>query len=512
MFKNIIILLLTIVNLSFSFSQTSKVVRAEIETSENANPFQLANFQKNGIIALGKLNEFFDRKTINFQFIYYDNILQKKWLKKISLSEDYNFLGNFSVKDSLMIIFNKANRKSNEPNLLLLSFGIANGGYVISEFATKDKNDLVVVKQIKDYLILISENKNEVYLVKIKVNDRTFNETLISNSKDKSTIEDFKVDTNNLSFYLLYKKLLSRRDYKFFINSYDFEGNKLETYEIINDDDNRQLLTAYIASIYNNELIINGSYNLSYEKFSLFSETTKFETAGIYVKKINQNGNIKTTFFNYLYFDNIGKYLNKKEVSRIKKEREKGENKEQSLNYLTIEHDALTENNDIILISEAFYPEYRTVSDMSYDYYGRMTPTSRIVFDGYRYTNAFILCIDKNGNPKWNQLFDIWNILTMELKERVATVTIDNEMVMAYNNEADVVYKVLNDTATITEIDKIKVETLYSNDKVMKNLDYNLFHWYHNYFIAYGTQVIKNNTLANKSKRVVFYINKIAFD
>lgn len=512
MYKKFLISLVLLVAINISFSQTSKVIRAEIETTENANPFHIANFEKNGLIITNKLNEFFDRKTLNFQFTYYNNILQKKWQKKIPLSEDYNFYGNQYANDSLMLILFKENKKSNEPNILLINFNIQNGGFVISEFATKEKNDLVSLKKFGEILFLIFENKNEDYLVKINIPNRSFEEIVLNTSKDKYTTEDFKIDSSGSYFYLLSKKQLSRKEYKFTIVKYNIDGSKVFTTDINNNDDNKQLLTANISSIEKEDLIITGSYNLTDEKFSNFPETYKFESAGMYFTRISKDGSSKTTFFNYLYFDNITKYLNKKEISRIRKNQEKNENKEQSLNYLVIEHDAKIDNNNILLISEAFYPEYRTVSDMSYDYYGRMTPTSRTVFDGYRYTNAFILCIDKNGTPKWNQLFDIWNILTMDLKERVSTLTIGNEMVMAYNNDGEVVYKVLNDSSTVTEIDKIKVESLYPNDKIMNNSSSNITHWYQNYFLAYGLQVIKNNALANKSKRVVFYLNKISFE
>lgn len=512
MFKNNNILLFFLFFcFNYSFSQPSKVIRTEIETSENARPLKIANFENKGIMVINKLNEFFDRKTLNFQFTYFDNILQKKWQKKIALSEDYDFYGNFLANDSLMIILNKENKKSKDNNLLILSFNIINGGFAASEYSIKEKNDLIAHDFFENSLLMIFENKNENYLAKIRINNRDLSETIINTTKDKTSIEDFKIDTANKIFYLLYKKQYSRRDNKFFITSFDFEGKKLNTFDLVNNDESKQLLSANIASFENNEIIVHGSYNLSNEKLSTFSELNNFESAGIYFMKINNNAN-KTTYFNYLYFDNIGKYLNKKEISKIKKEQEKNENSEQSLNYLVIEHKAIKKNNNIILISEAFYPEYRTVSDMSYDYYGRMTPTSRTIFDGYRYTNAFILSIDKNGIPKWNQLFDIWNILTMDLKERVSSIKIGNEMVFAYNNEGEITYKVINDSSTVTEIDKIKVETSYPNDKVMNNIDYNLLHWYQNYFIAYGTQVIKNNSLANKSRRVVFYMNKISFE
>ena len=39
---------------------------------------------------------------------------------------------------------------------------------------------------------------------------------------------------------------------------------------------------------------------------------------------------------------------------------------------------------------EAFYPEFRTVSDISYDYWGRPVTQTYTVFDGYRFFNSIL--------------------------------------------------------------------------------------------------------------------------
>jgi hypothetical protein len=87
-----------------------------------------------------------------------------------------------------------------------------------------------------------------------------------------------------------------------------------------------------------------------------------------------------------------------------------------------------------------------------------------------------------------------------------------DEYVFAYNNEGELVYKTISDSSIISEIDNTKLELPYANDKIMENPSANIEWWYDNYFLCYGIQVIKNNALANKSKRYVFYLNKIIFE
>jgi len=257
---------------------------------------------------------------------------------------------------------------------------------------------------------------------------------------------------------------------------------------------------------------ITGSYNLSDEKSSNYAETSILEAAGMYFLKIEKNIIKPIRFINFLEFNNIHKYLNKREISKIKKIEEDRTKKDFSLNYLLVEHEIMQVNDKLIMVAEAFYPEYRVISDMSYDYYGRMSPTSRTIFEGYRYTNAFVLCLDEEGNTKWNQLFDIWNILTMEIKERVSIMPLKDDLLMSYNDDGEIIYKIMNDTTTVSDIENLKVEMSYANDKAMSNLSANIDYWYGNYYLIYGVQTIKNNSLANRSKRTVFYMNKVSFE
>ncbi len=492
-------------------AQDKKVVRAEIETTKNAKPFNIVNLGKDGILILTRLNEFLDRKTQNWSFTLYNNILRKKWTKKIPLSENLSYQGYGFEEDTVYLFFYKENKRSTENNLKIIAFELTKGKNNLIETLITDKAHLTTLEFYQKNAYFTVEKKDVINLSISDLTKRTHKEILIDNT-DKTNVESLKIDSVNDVIYLLIKKEVSKRENSFVLKQYDLSGGELSSLEINNLDETRKLLTGMITFLNDGSVSITGSYNLSDEKSSNYAEISILEAAGMYFVKIKENRINPIRFVNFFAFDNINKYLNKREISRMKKIRKRKEQKESSLNYLLVEHDVMQMNDKLILVAEAFYPEYRVISDMSYDHYGRMTPASRTIFDGYRYTNAFILCLDEDGNVKWNRLFDIWNILTMEIKERVSLMPLKDEFLVSYNDDGEIVYKVMNDSTTISEIENLKVKMNYANDKAMSNRSANIDYWYGNYYLAYGIQTIKNNSLANRSKRTVFYMNKISFE
>ncbi|MFZ4412971.1 MAG: hypothetical protein ACOYOV_07795 [Bacteroidales bacterium] len=493
-------------------SQSKKAVRAEIETTEEAKPFTIVNLGKSGILILSKLNEFVDRKTQNWSFTYYNNILQKKWVKKLALTEDFSYQGYEFEKDTACLIFYKADKRSNDKNLKIISLELSKGNHTSMDTLLTDKSQLTNLEHFQHHLFFTLENKSNIMLVNIDYYQRSFKEILIDKN-DNTNVECMTIDSLNKVMYLLIKKEVSKHANSFFLRKYDLSGTELSSIEIKNSDESRKLLTGMITVLKDGSIAISGSYNLSDEKTSNYAETSVLlEAAGTYFVKMTKDSIHPIHFINFLSYENINKYLNKREVSKIKKIQENQTQKEFSLNYLLIEHKLIQMDHQLILVAEALYPEYRVISDMTYDYYGRMTPTSRTIFDGYRYTNAFVLCLDEDGHTKWNQLFDIWNILSMEIKEKVSVMPLKDDVLISYNDDGEIVYKIMNDTTTSFDIGNLKVEMSYANDKAMFSPSSNIDYWYANYYLAFGIQTIKNNSLANRSKRTVFYMNKVSFE
>ena len=186
-------------------SQNKKAVRAEIETTEEAKPFTIVNLGKSGILILSKLNEFVDRKTQNWSFTYYNNILQKKWVKKLALTEDFSYQGYAFEKDTACLIFYKADKRSNDKNLKIISLELSKGNHTSMDTLLTDKSQLTNLEYFQHHLFFTLENKSNIMLVNIDYYQRSFKEILIDKN-DNTNVECMTIDSLNKVMYLLIKK------------------------------------------------------------------------------------------------------------------------------------------------------------------------------------------------------------------------------------------------------------------------------------------------------------------
>ena len=169
------------------------------------------------------------------------------------------------------------------------------------------------------------------------------------------------------------------------------------------------------------------------------------------------------------------------------------------------------------MIGEAYYPEYEkiattttTTTNMGNGMTSTRTHTSYTYhFIGYRYTHAVIAVFDKNGEMLWDNCFEIGDVLTYNLREKVKVMNDGDNIVLAYSEGGYIKYKIIKDNEVVQGKDEVKIETLKEDDNVKRNSNSDLDFWYDNYFLVWGFQKIKNDNKESKGKRTVFYFNKI---
>ena len=87
-----------------------------------------------------------------------------------------------------------------------------------------------------------------------------------------------------------------------------------------------------------------------------------------------------------------------------------------------------------------------------------------------------------------------------------------DDIILTYSNDGEIASKVIRGNEVIENKDYTPIQTSYNNDKVISDNNSDMEYWYDNYFISYGYQRIKNTSIESKSKRTVFYFNKISFN
>ena len=205
--------------------------------------------------------------------------------------------------------------------------------------------------------------------------------------------------------------------------------------------------------------------------------------------------------------------MNENEIISLKKKlaRNTKGDKKYSMNYKILLHDVKYFNKQFLLTFETYFPEYRTVSNNTYDYYGRLVPNTYTVFDGFRYQKAFVLSFNGSGKLLWENSMQMINILEDVLKEKSELMPFPDEMLIATLNDGEINSKNIFSKDEYSDFPSSRIESNYRTDIITSSSPEELYYWYDNYFIAFGYQQIKNNTLVEKNKRRVFYINKIAY-
>lgn len=521
-------------------SQDEKPLRVEIEAKYNSDSYKIIPFGEKGVLLFYMSNE--NNKQAapgKWLFTLYNTDFKEVWTKEENVSEEMEY-GNFDHNDSIMYLLfeNNTSTKLKEVQILKIDLDSAqitsytttiNANAGITSFKVYDdvamltghtipERSLMMLQSCFTFTLAPSLFGMTLYNYEPFIFIYNLNKGTTKTAKDtypgQSYADDLAVDDKNGSFDVTVKNFIQRKTNAMFIDEFNADAEKISTLKLVTKDNNRKINTCKIIALDENEKILIGTYNNNTKgnkanpAFAGFTEGA----SGIFFSKIVNGEQQEIKFYNFTHFNNFYNYISSRRALKMMKKarRLEAKGKEISYDYRLLVHDIIRKDSDYIMIAEAYYPEYHNETYVSYDYYGRPVYNTYTVFDGYRYTNAIIACFDSKGEMKWDNSFEIMNILTFDLKERVKIFFDGDDIVLTYSNEGNIASKIISGNEVVEGKQYTEIETNYSNDKLISDYNSDMEYWYGSYFISYGYQKIKNN-LQSKSKRTVFYFNKIAF-
>lgn len=247
---------------------------------------------------------------------------------------------------------------------------------------------------------------------------------------------------------------------------------------------------------------------------------TGLASQGIYFSKFSSDKQKYIKYYPFTEFDSFWESVSDRFAKKIEKKKakkaKKGKEYEVNVSYNLLMHEPIMMNGEIVVVSEAYYPEYHTETYWTTDANGNQVMRTRQVFDGWRFTHAIIAGFDDKGALQWDHSFRIMDILTMRLKEQVITQVLDDELITIYSHGGFLKSKVIQGSKVLAERDITQIEN-NSDGKVKGNWSSDISYWYGNYFISHGFQKIKLTAAEAKKKDVkrrqtTFYFNKIAYN
>ncbi|MFO7614282.1 MAG: hypothetical protein R6W71_06545 [Bacteroidales bacterium] len=489
-----------------------EVIRVEWDAALNSDIYKLVPCGDKGVMVFYETKDFAGEESKNWFFRFLDRNLEELWQTLIPVINGAEFQ-QYIYSDSLvyLVFLNPGKVRHGSENFQALIIDLVNGISYETKASLPGESSLkkLVVHQNVAYLGLNLKNEQAaIYTLTLRTGEiNPFNIVI----PDQNFIEDLAYDPYNEQLIGVFSNFLSRRQYKMYMVSLTPEGHYQFDEEIRAVLDEKYLNTARIYPLEGSKVMMIGTYGSLSARIPAGTEYFGIESAGVFVTMLENRKQSYINYYNFVEFSNLRAGVSARDFYRLQRKKPK-EASEYSLNYELLMHDAELYDSNFVVMMEAFYPEFRTVSDIAYDYWGRPVTNTYTVFDGYRFFNAILTAFNADGELLWDNSLEM-NLSPIGRPLSRASYFFDGRpVVLFYNDGMRIYYRVCLEIAELEPFSRMDLATSELGDRITATGLNHLQHWYDQYFLAFGYHTIQNNRIAGKSQRTVFYINKISLE
>lgn len=489
-------------------------LRLELDARPNTEPYQLVPLGERGILVLLKTNEFEERNTRKWIFGIYDTLFNIQWEFMVPVLRNHEYLAySLSGQEVSLLFFDS--KSSSEDNYQVLTINPETKKQNLIEAGADKRFEPNRFLRHNKFAYLGVNTRNACKAYRIDTESGEMNE-LELNTEGGIFLENINVDAFTDEVVVLTSLRNEKRRNALFLHRFDETGNEITFKPLIRGENRKMVTSAEYVGLENGNYLVLGSYTSNPQRrSSSVSDPEGSRSTGFYRVLVQESDKTPLVqFFSFSELTNLENYIRGSIAERRQRllkrwfQRSKTSNLE---HHLTI-HRVLEYDGIFLLSGEAFTPDFRTVTTVAYDYYGRPVPRSYSVFDGYRYSHSVVVAFSPQGKLLWDNGMEMINIRTFDLNKKLVLYPDNEGLAFAYNHEGKIAWKQVRENITLTNISYANIETKYSKDRINNEQGSRLIHWYNKYFVASGYQTISNNYLPDQNRRNVFYMNKIAFD
>lgn len=506
-------LLLTVIlilpSMSYVFSQADKPLREEFSSLGRKGDYSVLLAENKGLMIIRN-----DGKTKNDEIIWrfwgYSTDMVRKWKSTFSMEKHYEFSRKFYRAGFGNILY--ADVSNNESRLKHIQINMETGEVKSRDFKVDFKfqiRDFKVVNSAAYVLGLNAKGLNSFFKNIFKSDDekghriRFFKYDWEQNKLTNfSELIDEGMRPKRLNIHKAGKEIdifmaraITEQQDEIWMYSFGFNG-KLNQKHKFSSVSGKNVVDLVVTSAGSKRYIgatmssLRNRYN-NYEDY----------TDGLYFSIFKKGKEINSRFHK---LSNLRAFYNKAEPEMFQffpgKDKVDG-----SVGYqLKLHPELKATNNKMILLAEAYYPEYH--KEWYYDAYG--VSHTRKVFDGYRYTHALAVAFNAKAKVTWNVSMEINGIKSYSRDRRVDIIAEEGNAGIVYNLDNELHYQTLKGGKNKQNPATVTLPMLYDNDQLKESEDGRIRYWYGSYMLATGYQHIDHE---NKGNREVFYLFKIGF-
>lgn len=501
-FRGIIICASIFLIAGISKAQVVQPERMEIEIASDENDeFLVVNGKEDGIFLLREIFDDNDRENVTWNVFHADTLLRRVWDMNYRFDNKY-LLRGYDYFDGYLYILLKEEVQDKKFRVDRIdirsqekeSFEIEFDFYIsLTEFEVIQET-LVLGGYVNDRPTFICFKYNEPKPIVLPGFYNDTNKILQLEMKDEQGV--FNIITN-------YRMPDKKRSLS--LRSFNADGKMLKNFDLKPQRE--------YSLLHGSSVEVNPDQNLL---VGTFATKNSDMSNGIFVAQIDSRGDHVINYYDFADLKNFFNYMKAKRELRVKKkiQRRKVKGKKTKFSYELIVHEIIEKDDEYIMIGEAVYPKYYNSGFSSY-YPGYSSNRYRMAVDGYVYTHAIVVGVDKNGKIVWDNSFDIEDVIASHLDQFVHVTSSDGEIVLLYMFENVIRSKIIREGEVLDGKAYNNLKLSFEYDIVKDDdSEYGGFEdWYGNNFYAYGIQEIKNTKNEDvKFEREVFFVNKIRYE
>lgn len=508
----ILISLVFVFSFLFAGAQSDEPVRIEINTQPETDVYKVIPCGEKGVLVFYQSVDRFDELHTTWVFTLFNTRLEQVWTREVPVLSDARYVEYAGYGEQLYLLFYiDGNIKKGALNVQLLAFNNTSEQFMSMYGTVEEKSEFIDMEAWNEKVFLgFNKRKYEIGFYMADFTSSAFSHIDLS-LDERNLVEDIYLDKPNKRIAIIVNHFISKKQSYLLLKYFNDEGNLLQSIAVRAEDPDISLNAAKLIVLSADKALLIGSYNNEAAHSSGLKEAETI-SAGIFSSLIVNGEPGRINLYNFIDFRNFSSYMQVPRLIKYKRKEKNNPEKEFSLNYRLLPHDIVKKDSQYVFLTEAYYPEYRTVSYISYDYYGRPYPQTYTVFDGYKYFGGIVTAFDQSGKLLWENGIKIWNIQSFRLEKKVEAFFDNSDLVLAYVSEGRLASEIYSSGNTVGDFEYTDLQTKYRRDRIIDEQGSNIEKWYGKYFLVYGYQEIKNNALAEQNKRNVFYMNKIAFE
>lgn len=471
-------------------AQLEKVTHIEFpSTSTYDESFEVFPLGGQGALALFR-NGVHSGRNEEWQFVRLDNELNVLWNANHYLDFRYVPVMAYQNEHHAYWVF----AEPDTDQFLFLQLNLETGYRDVHEGKLLANMDLHHFKVMESKAILAGYHRGRPVVVIFSFFDKT---TRVLPGLYERNSELNGVDINEIDGLINVITYTFRRRQCFFqIKTYNYEGRLLKTTTLT--DEEYSIISGQIVPLNEDDSYLIGNYSIGCTPFS----------QGIYISHIVDTQPEKLEYIEFSELQNFFNYMKPRRKARVEARigKRKSLGKQNRFRYRLLLHDLIETEDEILLVAEVYYPNYRNYSSspMNMSSFSRSTMRYQ---DGYRYTHAIVCGFNKNGKYMWDNSFAIKNLVSYDLQQMVQLSRFGDYWVLAYPDEGNIHTEVIKREKVVVESTK---HELRSKDRsLFFHENASLAAWYDRYFMTFGKQRPENAPIT--SQKEVYYITKLTY-